>query len=53
VWVVAALGTIWILGGFYAWALEPATAPEEPELETPDTESSHEHAAVSAPGSHE
>ncbi len=32
-WVVAVLGAIWILGGFYAWALEPATAPEEPELE--------------------
>jgi len=38
-WVVAALGGIWILGTFYAWALEPATAPEEPELEeTPDAE---------------
>ncbi|MDP8936658.1 MAG: cytochrome c oxidase subunit 4, partial [Actinomycetota bacterium] len=32
-WVVAVLGAIWILGTLYAWALEPATAPEEPELE--------------------
>ncbi len=39
VWVVTVLGGIWILGGFYAWALEPATAPDEPELEqTPDAE---------------
>jgi len=52
-WIVAVLGAVWILGGFYAWALEPATAPEEPELETPDTETTDEHATVSAPGSHE
>ena len=28
--VVAALGGVWILGSIFAWALEPATAPEEP-----------------------
>jgi cytochrome c oxidase subunit I len=31
VWAVAALGGLWVLGGLYAWALEPATAPEDPE----------------------
>ncbi len=31
VWAVAALGGLWVLGGLYAWGLEPATAPEEPE----------------------
>ncbi|HEX3394028.1 MAG TPA: cytochrome c oxidase subunit I [Acidimicrobiales bacterium] len=34
VWVVAILGGLWVLGGLYAWSLEPATAPEEPELDT-------------------
>ena len=33
-WVVAILGGVWTFAGIYAWALEPATAPEEPELET-------------------
>ncbi len=36
-WVVAILGAVWVLGSLYAWALEPATAPEEPEPE-PSTE---------------
>ena len=31
VWAVAALGGLWVLGGLYAWSLEPATAPEDPE----------------------
>ncbi len=31
VWAVAALGGLWVLGGLYAWALEPATAPDEPD----------------------
>ena len=31
VWAVAALGALWVLGGLYAWGLEPATAPEEAE----------------------
>ena len=30
-WVVAILGGVWLLGGIYAWSLEPATAPDEPE----------------------
>jgi cytochrome c oxidase subunit I len=30
-WAVAALGGLWVLGGLYAWSLEPATAPEDPE----------------------
>ena len=30
-WVVAVLGAIWLLGGIYAWSLEPATAPGEPD----------------------
>ena len=30
-WAVAALGGFWVLGGLYAWSLEPATAPEDPE----------------------
>jgi cytochrome c oxidase subunit 1 len=34
VWVVAILGGLWVLGGLYAWSLEPATAPDEPELDT-------------------
>jgi cytochrome c oxidase subunit I len=45
-WVVAVLGSIWILGTFYAWALEPATAPEEPE---PDEPAGTELATVGAP----
>ncbi|MCA1692301.1 MAG: cytochrome c oxidase subunit I [Actinobacteria bacterium] len=32
-WAVAVLGGVWILGSLYAWALEPSTAPEEPEPE--------------------
>jgi cytochrome c oxidase subunit 1 len=31
VYVVSVLGALWVLGGIYAWGLEPATAPEEPE----------------------
>ncbi|MGI9032290.1 MAG: cytochrome c oxidase subunit I [Acidimicrobiales bacterium] len=31
VWIVAIVGGLWVLGGLYSWALEPATAPEEPE----------------------
>ena len=30
-WIVAALGGVWLLGGIYAWGLEPATEPEPPE----------------------
>ena len=30
-WAIAALGGFWVLGGLYAWSLEPATAPEDPE----------------------
>jgi len=37
VWIVAILGGVWVLGSLYAWGLEPATAPEEPEPE-PSTE---------------
>jgi cytochrome c oxidase subunit I len=29
-YVVAVIGAVWLLGSIYAWALEPATAPEEP-----------------------
>ncbi len=32
-WAVAALGAVWVLGGIYAWGLEPATAPDDPEPE--------------------
>jgi cytochrome c oxidase subunit 1 len=28
---VIVIGAVWILGSLYAWALEPATAPDEPE----------------------
>jgi len=38
VWAVAILGGLWILGGLYAWSLEPATAPDEPELDSPSTD---------------
>ncbi len=31
VWAVAILGGLWVLGGLYSWALEPATAPDEPD----------------------
>ena len=30
---VCILGGVWLLSSLYAWALEPATAPEEPESE--------------------
>ena len=39
-WVVAALGGVWTLAGLYAWSLEPATAPEEPEENGHGTEPS-------------
>jgi hypothetical protein len=32
-YIVAILGGLWVLGGIYAWGLEPSTAPEEPEAE--------------------
>jgi cytochrome c oxidase subunit 1 len=37
-WAVAILGGVWTLGGLYSWALEPATAPEEPEEPEPAAE---------------
>ena len=36
-WVVMILGGVWILGSLYAWALEPATAPEDTPVHGPDT----------------
>jgi cytochrome c oxidase subunit 1 len=30
---VCILGGVWLIGSLYAWALEPATAPDEPESE--------------------
>jgi cytochrome c oxidase subunit 1 len=36
-WVVAIIGGIWTVAGMYAWALEPATAPEDSPVHGPDT----------------
>jgi cytochrome c oxidase subunit 1 len=36
-WAVSVLGAIWVLGSLYSWALEPSTAPEEPEPELSDS----------------
>ncbi|MDP1807205.1 MAG: hypothetical protein Q8K72_18660, partial [Acidimicrobiales bacterium] len=36
-WAVAILGGLWIFGSLYAWALEPATAPEDTPVHGPDT----------------
>ena len=36
-WIVAILGGIWTVAGIYAWALEPATAPEDTPVHGPDT----------------
>jgi cytochrome c oxidase subunit I len=38
-WLVAILGGVWTLGSIYAWALEPATAPED----TPDHDPERGH----------
>ncbi|HET7719819.1 MAG TPA: cbb3-type cytochrome c oxidase subunit I, partial [Acidimicrobiales bacterium] len=38
-WAVAILGGLWIFGSIYAWALEPATAPED----TPDHDPGRGH----------
>ncbi|MDQ4069241.1 MAG: cbb3-type cytochrome c oxidase subunit I, partial [Actinomycetota bacterium] len=37
VWIVAVLGGLWTVAGLYAWALEPATAPEDTPVHGPDT----------------
>ena len=37
VWAVAILGGVWITASLYAWALEPATAPEDTPVHGPDT----------------
>jgi cytochrome c oxidase subunit 1 len=36
-WAVAIMGGVWIFGSLYAWALEPATAPEDTPVHGPDT----------------
>jgi cytochrome c oxidase subunit I len=36
-WAVAILGGVWMFGSLYAWALEPATAPEDSPVHGPDT----------------
>jgi cytochrome c oxidase subunit 1 len=36
-WAVAILGGVWLFGSIYAWALEPATAPEDTPVHGPDT----------------
>ena len=36
-WAVAIIGGIWMFGSLYAWALEPATAPEDTPVHGPDT----------------
>jgi hypothetical protein len=37
VWPVAILGGLWIFASLFAWALEPATAPEDTPVHGPDT----------------
>jgi cytochrome c oxidase subunit 1 len=37
VFVVAIIGGVWTLASMYAWALEPATAPEDLPVHGPDT----------------
>jgi cytochrome c oxidase subunit 1 len=37
VWAVAILGGVWVVSSMYAWALEPATAPEDLPVHGPDT----------------
>jgi cytochrome c oxidase subunit 1 len=46
-WVVAILGGVWLFSGMYAWALEPATAPEDLPVHGPDT-AGHDVEAVPA-----
>jgi len=46
-WVVAILGGLWTMSGMYAWALEPATAPEDLPDHDPGV-AGHEVEAVSA-----
>jgi cytochrome c oxidase subunit 1 len=36
-WIVAIIGGVWTFAGIYAWALEPATAPEDLPVHGPDT----------------
>jgi cytochrome c oxidase subunit 1 len=36
-WAVAILGGLWIFSSLFAWALEPATAPEDTPVHGPDT----------------
>jgi len=36
-WFVAISGALWIFGSLFAWALEPATAPEDTPVHGPDT----------------
>jgi cytochrome c oxidase subunit I len=36
-WAVAILGGVWITASLYAWALEPATAPDDTPVHGPDT----------------
>jgi cytochrome c oxidase subunit 1 len=36
-WAVAIIGGIWTVAAMYAWALEPATAPEDTPVHGPDT----------------
>ncbi|MDQ1402354.1 MAG: cytochrome c oxidase subunit [Actinomycetota bacterium] len=31
VWLVAIFGAVWLLGGLYAWALEPSAEPHDPD----------------------
>jgi len=58
VWAVSILGLIVLLGGLYAWALEPSTEPPEPDEEPteptvpalPAPESAGELAGVGASG---
>jgi cytochrome c oxidase subunit 1 len=45
VWIVSIIGAIWLLGSLYSWALEPSTAPEDPE---PELSTSTELEPVSA-----
>jgi cytochrome c oxidase subunit 1 len=47
VWAVAIIGGIWTMSSIYAWALEPATAPEDTPVHGPDT-AGHDVEAVPA-----
>ncbi len=46
-WWVSIVGGIWVLACLYAWALEPQTAPEEPEEPEPELSTSTDLAPVS------